>query len=434
MRALTTLALLTGSLLGSAAPALAGSWAGPAPCGPTAFDCAPNVWVSHSETVTDDVLVSVDQPMGHLRSVDYRRSPHVSITRIHAQHGVPGLEDAPSGFGGPACHPESTQYCRTDAAPLPAARPAPFVAQPMAATVIAQPVVAQPVMAAPAPALRQWTASYNDDPSRFQPRQYGSLDFVPGVAHVPTSWVDRDPARAQASLNASGAGGIAPGPQTGLTRIPDDTPGPMIPVTQFMAPHPVQPGSVVQPGPASHAPEVAVNVIRHAPGAPVPAPLMPTYPHGVPANYGAVPAPVVPAPVVSAPVMPAPVLSAPMVQAPAVSGFAGVSPSGVAVPDLAPAYPARPGLPMTAGDGIYASPVAADGTYWEKVSGTTLMGDTVATQVICKRRLETEVVNPVVGVPYPVPVHDMCGPVPHAAHGPVQGPSAHFTHGLAGGR
>ena len=426
MRGLMRTALSGAALVALAAPALAGSRYGapaahapvvphpvpvhdfaPAPfasapfaeeCGPTAFDCEPGVWVSSTDPYRDDVLVSVEQPMGHLKSVDYRRSPHVSITRIHDQGPVPQLEDHPYGVAD-GCFPESTGYCggSHDAAPAPA----PVVAQPLAPVAHA-PVMHGPVVNHGPQPLRQWTASYNSDPARYQPRQYGSLDFVPGVAHVPTSWVDRDPARAQAAL---GGRGTAPGPQTGLSRIPDDTPGPQIPVSQFMGPHPVQPGSVVQPGPASHAPEVAVDILRIQPGAPVPTPLMPTYPHGVPANYGA------------APVMQAPVMQAPVVQAPTIApmGAPGL---------LAPAYPVQPGLPVPVGNGTYGSQVAADGSYWEQVhAGPKLMGSTVVTDIVCKRQLEQEVVNPVVGVPVPVPV---CGPAPHAPH--------NGTHGLAGGR
>ena len=53
--------------------------------------------------------------------------------------------------------------------------------------------------------------------------------------------------------------------------------------------------------------------------------------------------------------------------------------------------------------GNYASSVGQDGSYWEKVSGPTSFGSTVATSVICKRQLPSRVVNPVVGVPVPVP-------------------------------
>ena len=427
MRKSLNLALLCGAMAFTAMPAQAG-----AGCGPNDV-CSPDVLVSTSPHYHDDMLVSIDQPMGHLRGVNFRRSPHVSVTRIHAMPPTAALDDAPGGFTG-GCHPESTTYCRAGGgvvapapvpvAPIAAPLPAPA---PVFAPVAAAPVVATP-LPTPQPALRQWTASFNDDPSRFIPRQYGSLDFVPGIAHVPSSWVDRDPNRAQAALNASGAGGIAPGPQIGLVRIPDNTPGPIIPPGQFEGPAPVQPGSIVQAGPASHAPEVHVVTRGFAGGAPA-----------VPVMANVAPAPVgVAAPVQIAPqIVPAAPAVGPVAAMGPVGAVAGVAPSGTVVPNLSPVgYPSQPGAPVLTQSGHYASQVAADGTYWEKVSGPTMMGDTVATQVICKRRLETEVVNPVVGVPTPVPY---CGPEPHAAH-PAHAPApapvvpSRYTDGLAGGQ
>jgi hypothetical protein len=68
----------------------------------------------------------------------------------------------------------------------------------------------------------------------------------------------------------------------------------------------------------------------------------------------------------------------------------------------------QPGAPVLQQSGpmagAYGSTVAGDGTYWEKVSGPTSFGNTLATSVICKRKLPTQVVNPVIGVPTPVPV------------------------------
>jgi len=70
--------------------------------------------------------------------------------------------------------------------------------------------------------------------------------------------------------------------------------------------------------------------------------------------------------------------------------------------------------PVAVGDGSFASNVGADGTYWEKTSGPTFFGDTLATTVICKRKLPTQTVNPVVPVPYGVPTPvPTCGPTVH---------------------
>ena len=84
----------------------------------------------------------------------------------------------------------------------------------------------------------------------------------------------------------------------------------------------------------------------------------------------------------------------------------------------APMMGAQATAPVLTSNGTYASNVGADGTYWEKTSGPTFFGDTLATQVICKRQLPTQVVNPVVNVPYavPTPVATTCGPEPHAMH------------------
>ena len=384
-------------------------------------DCGPGVVVNASAPRFDDMMVSIDQPMGHLRSVDYRRSPHVSITRIHGMGHTAALDDHPSAFT-EGCHPESTTYCRAGsaAAPSPAPAAAPFVAAPVATTpVMAAPVVAAPVMAAPRavpvqPQLRQWTASYNADPDRYRPRQHGSLDFVPGIAHVPTSWVDRDPGRAQAALNASGRGGIAPGPQTGLQRIPDATPGPLMPIGQLTGPTPIPPadlrfGATQLPRGAS-LPGAAQPSVQYSRG-PVLGSAVATYA----------------APAVAAPVMSAPV----MATAPVPVGM------GNPFPEVAPRPDGLASAPVKVAPGTYGSSVGVDGTYWEKVSGTKFMGSTLVTDVICKRAVPTQTINPLVGVPVPVP-YDACAPgVPHVAHeghvSPAPLAAPHMTVGLAGG-
>jgi len=105
----------------------------------------------------------------------------------------------------------------------------------------------------------------------------------------------------------------------------------------------------------------------------------------------------------------------------------------------------QPGVPLLQESGPFAgsfgSNVAADGTYWEKVSGPTAFGDTVATTVICKRKIPTRAVRPVVGVPVPVrvpvAVPQTCQTVGHeglrhAPHGPVAVPNGHFGHAAPG--
>lgn len=80
--------------------------------------------------------------------------------------------------------------------------------------------------------------------------------------------------------------------------------------------------------------------------------------------------------------------------------------------------PARPQLgpvpirafttpPVPQAQGTIVSPVGIDGSYWEKVSGPTLVGGLTATEVLCKRQLPAPP-NPVYGVPQPMP--PVCAP------------------------
>ena len=153
----------------------------------------------------DPTLVQVHQPFGHLSSVNYRRSPSVSITRVHGVASQAGLTDAPSGFTG-GCHPTTTQYCRQNAG------------TPVNIQLNASPQftpVAQPQASFAAPVLR---SAPSVDLSKYQSRQYGSTSLTPGTAYVPTSIVNRNPADAQAVLNSGRTvaqstvlGGQAPG-------------------------------------------------------------------------------------------------------------------------------------------------------------------------------------------------------------------------------
>ena len=65
---------------------------------------------------------------------------------------------------------------------------------------------------------------------------------------------------------------------------------------------------------------------------------------------------------------------------------------------------AQASAPILQQSGANYTPVANDGTYWEKVSGPTRFGNTVATSVICKRQVQRRVINPIIGVPVAVPV------------------------------
>lgn len=162
--------------------------------GVTGPNCAPSVVTHPAPSLNVDPMhVYANGPMGHLRTVQYLGTPSVNITRVHGTHNAPMLSDAPSGFTG-GCTPESTQYCRQSA--------------PTAMPQIAQPVVQQPYIATPAPQIvapqpteRIVAIGGGYDPSKFIPRTYGSNELTPGIAHIPTSIVDRSHANATAVLN-----------------------------------------------------------------------------------------------------------------------------------------------------------------------------------------------------------------------------------------
>lgn len=271
------------------------------------------------------MTIRTEQPMGHLRSVNFQRAPNVSITRIHGMGPTAGLSDAPSGFTG-GCHPTSTTYCRQDAGrPVQVIAPAPIVQAP------AQPVTIR--------------VGGGYDPSKFAPRTYGDASLVPGIAYLPTSKVVRDPAAAQQVLDS------------GQTR-PQDV---------------VVPGT----GTAPH-----MGMVR---------------------------------------------------QQPVFMGGPQMRALALAPTRFGPSF-GQPGAPVLQRSGpmagTYGSAVAADGTYWEKTSGPTAFGSTIATQVICKRQLPRRVVNPVIGVPTPVPV-PVAGPVQQGCQA-APAPHAHRGHSAPG--
>jgi len=138
-------------------------------CGGQNFGQNCNVPVQHIPGPAphfDAMTTTSVNPMGHLRSVDFQRSPHVSIMRVHGMMPTANLSDAPIGFTG-GCHSQSTQYCRQGAA----------------APVVSAPIMQQPVRAV-GPRFGQ-----GYDASKFASRQYGHNTFTPGIAHIPTSIV-----------------------------------------------------------------------------------------------------------------------------------------------------------------------------------------------------------------------------------------------------
>jgi hypothetical protein len=338
--------LISKALLGAfsaavmATPAFAGGTCNSGNCG-TAVQVMPSYAPEFGP-----MTIRTEQPMGHLRSVNFQRAPNVSITRIHGMGPTAGLSDAPSGFTG-GCHPTSTTYCRQDAG-----RPVQVQMAPPA------PVMQAPVMQAPAqPVTVRVGGGY--DPSKFAPRTYGDASLVPGIAYLPTSKVIRDPAAAQQVLDS------------GQTR-PQDV---VVPGTGT-APH----MGMVQQQATLPAMNMQQNVF----------------------------------------------MGGPQMRAPGLMNTQGLA---LAPTRMGPSFgqPSAPVLqrsgPMA---GSYGSAVASDGTYWEKTSGPTAFGSTIATQVICKRQLPRQTVNPVIGVPtpVPVPVHGGC-----AEHNP---PSARYGQSAPG--
>ena len=337
-------------LLSLSGIANAGNCAGP--------DCRLGVsYISGPNAQFGPVTVQNNHPMGHLRTINFQRSPHISIMRVHSLEAGPALSDAPVTFTG-GCHPESTQYCRQETG---------------------TPVNVE--LFAPAPqtaytgqvSIPTTYSSHTVDHSLFQSRQYGNAGFVPGIAHIPTSIVDRSPDNADRILNSGRtippphvSGGVAPRPSmirenrgyTGQVSIPT-TYGPR---TQgFMS-------GVQSPAPAY------------------------SQPVGIPETYA-------------------------------------FGAQGQTMTAPAPQYgaPQLAGAPVLQSNGTYGSTVGSDGTYWEKASGPTFFGDTLATQVICKRKVETQVVNPVVGVP--VPTCQTSQPhVPHTGHIAPQQPYPGWTY------
>lgn len=308
-------------------PALAG---GPSYCGSAGAGQSQgcDTGVAYVRTPTgysSPTTIENRTPYDYFDSVHFQRSPHVSITRIHSLAPSVGLADSPVGFT-TGCHPQSTAYCRSGHASTASQAPTP------------QPTyMPAPVMTAPAPTTPRVVAIGGGyDPSKFTPRIYGDpYTITPGIAYLPTTVVDRNPYRAQAVLDA-GPGGVTPA-LTGMPIGPLPTPRPHMPRHYSTNAGTVQPRMM-------QAPAVQRPVMQ--------APMM------------------MRPPMMQRPMMPQPMMQRPMMQ-----------------PSIPTGYPGAAGAPYQMSNGRYGSRVGADGTYWDKVSGPTRYGNTVATQVICKRRM-----------------------------------------------
>ena len=166
---LLTLAASALLMAGAATTAYAGN------CGQGSYgsNCAPQV-ISHPGKYMAPAPVHVynSAPFDYLKTFEYKNTPDVNITRVHSMQSTAGtgLADHPSAFGSDGCNPVSTMYCRGSGMPATGGTP-------VNVTLYGN-------------AGNSSTATTTMATSG---KMYGSLDFVPGIAHVPTSIVDRSP-------------------------------------------------------------------------------------------------------------------------------------------------------------------------------------------------------------------------------------------------
>lgn len=304
--------------------ALAGS---PSQCGGPGCDTGV-AYVPTPTGFSGPTTIENRTPYDFLDSVHFQRSPHVSITRVHSLSPTVGLADRPVGFT-QGCHPESTTYCRTGQAGHSPVTP---IYTPPAPIMQPAPVAMPPRIVATGSGF---------DPSKFTPRIYGDpYTITPGIAYLPTTVVDRNPYRAQAVLDA-GPGGVTPA-LTGMPIGPMPTP----------RPYSTASSAAWSTSQATVQPRVMARPMMQAPV---------TQPRMMPR-----------------PMMQPQMMARPMYQAP-------MMPRPMMQPSIPTGYPGAAGAPYQMQNGRYGSTVGADGTYWEKVSGPTQFGNTVASQVICKR-------------------------------------------------
>ena len=211
------MAIKTALMRISGAVALIGVSVSPALAGPCGGGVACDLGTVSQPALPADfgpVTVSNHTPYDYFDSVQFQRAPHVSITRVHGLPPTVGLSDAPVGFT-KGCNPSSTVYCRQGNKTTATSTLSPSTYRPIgtpvtAAPILRQPVVNHPVVQRPVQSSRVVAVGRGFDASKFTPRVYGDpYTITPGIAHVPTSIVDRNPYRAQAVLDA-GPGGITP--------------------------------------------------------------------------------------------------------------------------------------------------------------------------------------------------------------------------------
>ena len=117
----------------------------------------------------DRVNSYVTPPYGYLKTFEYKNTPNVNVTRVRSRAPMINLNDVSTGYSG-GCKPAATSYCQTGGARL--------VQMP------------RPIMPAPVAQVRVGAGNHQ---ANLAPRQYGDNVLTPGIAHIPTSIVDRSP-------------------------------------------------------------------------------------------------------------------------------------------------------------------------------------------------------------------------------------------------
>lgn len=369
---IVTTALSSLLLTGISASAFAGCFTGGVNCQ------APTI----AHAAASDALAPVHSynqtPYGHLKRFEYKNTPNVNILRLHGRAPAASLTDHPSRFASNGCTTSSTTYCRTNhgpiSAPIAAPMPAPFIA---------------PLPAPVRPILKPY---FNKN-----------LPFVPGIAHVPTSIIDRSPV-----VYINGKAQPPALPVINGTALNHGTPA---------HGHIQAPGPHIGAGPVSghaHNSDYAHNRSHGR--------------HTV-SHHRAHMAPIVKR---ARPVALRPAAMAPIAMPSRVSTNYATT-SQVTSHNFGGAN--RLGQVVT---NQYTYQPQGGGQYWEKTSGPTIVGGLPATQIICRRNaprpapVTVRVVRPVIGVPTPIPTPvpvPVCGTAPRPAPmpAPVCGPQGGFN-------
>ncbi len=145
--------------------------------------CNPGINVTASPYVNQPMGINYAQPYDYLTSATYNQAPHMNVTRIETGAPRTTLDQAPGAYWGGCA---AGTYCGGPvAAPIAAPAPAAYA-----------PVAYAPTVSAP----QTYVASGDYNPSNFASRQYGDASFVPGIAYLPSSYVERGTAERDAAV------------------------------------------------------------------------------------------------------------------------------------------------------------------------------------------------------------------------------------------